>query len=108
MGQGVEGSRGRSPVGPLGGIFRGPRKTAILPLFLAPEANFDCKNTMILSSWGSLGASSGRVNKMSDSLERNQRFCCGAGGVKGREEECQNGEVCNAKARRRFGEQVNL
>ena len=55
MGQGVEGSRGRSPVGPLGGIFRGPRKTSNLPRFLAPEANFDCK-TQYLCEVGGLEA----------------------------------------------------
>ena len=51
-------------------------KPVILVLFLDPEANFRCKNTMILLNLGSLGLAGVRVNKMSESLERNQRFCC--------------------------------
>ena len=110
--------------GPLEGLFavmlssailgrvRSPKitgsKPAILLLFLDPEANFRCKNTMILLNLGSLGLAGVRVNKMSESLERNQRFCCRAGGVKSREEERHNCEVCKVKATRRLAEQVNL
>ena len=48
------------------GFFGSLSKSVVSLLFLDPEANFHCKNTMILLILRSWEVADGRVNKMSE------------------------------------------